>query len=285
MKERGLDVVLGAIVVWVIVVIIGAGTTADSETWLGTRGVDTAMQVGLLLLVLAGAVFSLLLLIGGGAGGERQARRSNPFGVLIVGIAAVVLFSIWQPDFRRESESGSTTAELPDAPAGTEADVESTTAPEAAFELVNIVIVVAVLAAGVAGLVLWRLGQRFRDDDLAMSPEQARHAAVRAAHDRLLNVTDPRTAVIAAYAELEGALTARDLPRGDAETAAEYLARIVDGSPVDPEPFRLLGRTYDRARFSTNDISSVDRDLAQDALASALDEMGPAPVTVVPTSG
>lgn len=103
---------------------------------------------------------------------------------------------------------------------------------------------------------------------------------VEAALEPLREPTDPRGAVIAAYARLEEVLADRDLGRRRPEAPREYLSRVL-GVQGMPEPsLTTLTTLFEEARFSLHPIpesaprrATSELENARDALA-AMDERG-----------
>ena len=104
--------------------------------------------------------------------------------------------------------------------------------------------------------------------------------AVEAALQPLHDPTDPRAAVIAAYARMERALGAYGVPRRRAEAPLEYLDRVARELPGQRSARRLvfeLTHLFERAKFSPH---AVDAEMKEDAiasLASLRDELRGAP--------
>jgi hypothetical protein len=76
----------------------------------------------------------------------------------------------------------------------------------------------------------------------------------------------PRNAIVACWMQLELAAAAAGLPRGAAETSAEYVERVVAASSVDPAPIRELAALYREARFSRHELGDDHRTRALAAL-------------------
>ncbi len=81
--------------------------------------------------------------------------------------------------------------------------------------------------------------------------------------------TEPRIAVLAAYASLERALAERGQDRDVAETPTEHLARVFATVPDIAGPAVRLGQLYEFARFSDRLITRADRERAFDELNEA----------------
>jgi hypothetical protein len=83
--------------------------------------------------------------------------------------------------------------------------------------------------------------------------EAARHA-VEAASKPLRDPTDPRVAVIAAYARLEQVLAERQLGRRTPEAPREYLARVLRARGMPERSLTTLTALFEEARFSQHVI-------------------------------
>ena len=98
-------------------------------------------------------------------------------------------------------------------------------------------------------------------------------AALAAALDAVLADTledlyaehDPRAAVIAAYARMEQTFAAYRVPRQEAETPLEYVARVLDSLRVSSWAVRRLTLLFERAKFSSHE---VDTAMKQEAIAT-----------------
>ena len=91
--------------------------------------------------------------------------------------------------------------------------------------------------------------------------------------DDLRAETDPRRAVIAAYARLERVLAAHGEPRQDADTPDEHLARVLGHLDVDRRAVRRLVDLFVRAKFSQHEVDAGMKDEAIAALEHVRDEL------------
>ncbi len=136
----------------------------------------------------------------------------------------------------------------------------------------------AALAAGIAaGLVALALiiaaGRRGRARG---SPDHARLAVAVGANEALAALaipSDPRAAVLVAYARMEAALGAAGLRRRSSEAPREYLSRIAERLGVASEPPARLTRLFERARFSTHPVDESMRREAVSALERIADDL------------
>jgi Domain of unknown function (DUF4129) len=135
------------------------------------------------------------------------------------------------------------------------------------------------LAAGVGGLLLlgaalaFLRGRPGRPRDRATTLEEALADAVETSIDDLRNERDPRRAVVAAYAQMERALTAHGLGRDPAEAPLEYLARVLRGLRVRESAVVTLTRLFEYAKFSAHEIDAAMKQDAIDALAAIGDDL------------
>jgi hypothetical protein len=123
--------------------------------------------------------------------------------------------------------------------------------------------------AGGAGLLAARTVGRRRHREAAAATGRAvdRVAGVLAdSAEDLRAEPDPRRAVLAAYARMEGALAPRGAGRLRHETALEYLERLLARRNLEQEPLRRLTGLFQLARFSDHQITQAMRADAVGAL-------------------
>jgi hypothetical protein len=128
------------------------------------------------------------------------------------------------------------------------------------------------LAAAIATAAVYRHRHREEVDE---------EAALAAALDAVLADTledlyaerDPRTAVIGAYARMERTFAAYRVPRDEAETPLEYLARVLDSLHVSSWAVRRLTLLFERAKFSSHDVDATMKDDAIETLAALREEL------------
>jgi hypothetical protein len=97
--------------------------------------------------------------------------------------------------------------------------------------------------------------------------------AVQTTIDDLRREPDPRRAVIAAYAHMEGALASHGLARRGAETPFEYLARILRKLSVRDGAVQSLTRLFEYAKFSPHEIGEDMREEAISALEAVREDL------------
>lgn len=134
----------------------------------------------------------------------------------------------------------------------------------------------------VVGAVLWLRARRPEDAELDPLERRERVAAelasiVDGTIDDLRRERDPRRAVIAAYAQMEKALSNHGLPRERSEAPFEYLARMLRELRVRAASALALTELFERARFSHHVIDASMKDEAIDALIAVRDDLRAAP--------
>jgi hypothetical protein len=97
--------------------------------------------------------------------------------------------------------------------------------------------------------------------------------ALDIATSHLLEGSDPRTSVLAAYASLESSLAKQGRQRELSETPTEHLARVLRELPQVSGPAVQLGRLYELARFSDHSITREDQLAAAQALDRARQDL------------
>jgi uncharacterized membrane protein YhaH (DUF805 family) len=135
------------------------------------------------------------------------------------------------------------------------------------------------LVFGVVGLLVlggaWVYVRRARETgpDGEQTLEAAIISTVETTIEDLRNEADPRRAVIAAYAQMEGTLASHGLRRDAAETPLEYLARILERLNVRDGAVRTLTGLFEYAKFSSHEIDARMREDAIDALLAIRDDL------------
>jgi hypothetical protein len=131
--------------------------------------------------------------------------------------------------------------------------------------------------AGIAVALLARTG-RLQPRSRAELAAAALSDALDESLDDLRSEPDSRRAVIAAYARMERALAAAGVPRRPAETALEYLARVLSGLlQTSAGSVMRLTELFERAEFSLHEIGPGLKDEAIEALVAVRDELRASP--------
>ena len=143
--------------------------------------------------------------------------------------------------------------------------------PRFKWEAVGIVgaVAFASLAALVAFNRRYRRTARTPSDALAHSLSSALDESL----DDLRRESDPRRAVVAAYARMERVLAAHGVPRRAAEAPLEYLARVLRDVALRESSVRTLTHLFERAKFSHHAVDPTMKEAAIDALETARAEL------------
>jgi hypothetical protein len=278
---RALLPVLGVLVLVGVVAVASTGSTpsgtTDSRPPADTL-LDTFFSLALLALIPAAALLVYGLMqrkeIAREIASGKYRRTSLWTYLVLMGIfAAAVYFRL--TDFRLDFRGGANevvdfgSATGRPAPEGDPGD-GSVYQPE--FAWIPVLVVVVLAAAGIAAYVVAsrRRGRVERPE--RMAAEQVAEI-LGDDFDDLRAEPDPRRAVIAAYARLEGALAASGLPRRPAETPEEYVVRVLAALEVPRRPVRELTGLYERAKFSQHPVDEPMRERAIAALIGIRDEL------------
>src|SRR5262245_54476818 len=134
-----------------------------------------------------------------------------------------------------------------------------------------VAVVVLVGLAVLAYVVSARRSRPPRDPRTVLAEDLA--GALDAALDDLRAETDPRRAIIAAYARLERALAANGIARHASETSDEYLERVLRDLELRPEAIGRLTELFTQAKFSHHTVDSTMKESAIEALEQVRDEL------------
>jgi hypothetical protein len=233
---------------WVLAVIIGASAIAVFGVLYGLRGRARMIREGgrprrRLTLAAVAQTFALLLVL-------------------------ALIIRLHHHSNRSTAANGATHARVTRRPGHLRAPA-STPLPEwLLLGGLSTLIVVDMVILAVAFVPLRQRGSRAGAPDA-----EAALSAVQASLAALEEERDPRRAVIAAYRQMELALSAAGVRRGDSESPREYLDRTIGSLDCSDAPVRTLTVLFEHARFSLRRIDSSQRDEALSALLTLRDEL------------
>jgi Domain of unknown function (DUF4129) len=300
MRGRAASVALPALVVLALVAIVaiaatgstpsgGSETRPPSETLL-----DTIFSLGLVAVALGGVLLVYGLTQRKAIAREVASgryRRTSLVGYLAF-FALFLLFSYWRLTHWEPPQPEEAEQELAfpgKTPEPTTPGTDDPAPYEPTVSWLPIAVVVGlVLAAAVAYVVAERRARRGRQSAEALAEQLA--LVLDETLDDLRAVTDPRRAIIAAYARLERVLAANGVPRRAAETPDEYLPRVLHELELDPRAVERLTALFTRAKFSRHDVDAAMKEEAISALEHVRDELrlareravlAPAPISPV----
>lgn len=274
---------LPALAVLVLVAVVAVAATGSVP---GGSGESRAPSDALLdtlftlwiLAVVAGGVLLVCGLLQRQAIAKQIARSRYPRFTLLswlvfAGLLAVSvwLFENWRPEgFNPVEEEG--VFGSPGEPPPTMPDDEVLRQYHPSLSWIPIVVVSGlVVAAAIAYVVAARRTRPARGPEADLAEELA--AALDDALDDLRAETDPRLAIIAAYARLERVLAASGVARLGAETADEYLVRVLRSLELTPEAIGRLTELFAQAKFSNHAVDSAMKESAIAALEHVRDEL------------
>ena len=139
------------------------------------------------------------------------------------------------------------------------------------FQWTVVFVAAALGAGGAAAFVLVR--RRRRGDEAPPGVAAELSQALDDAIDDVRAETDPRRAVIKAYARMETVLAAHGLPREPAEAPYEFLGRTLEQLRASGASVHRLTDLFERAKFSLHEIDGGMREEAIAALTAVRDEL------------
>jgi hypothetical protein len=197
----------------------------------------------------------------------KRGRRSWSVFLVLALLALAVANATrfhWRLDISRlhPPQQASPALKVPDAKEAQKPPPQRRHAPE--FQLLPFLAVMLAAAGGVGALVLAERRRRRRlPRELPVREDLA--VALDATLDDLREESDPRRAVIAAYARMERVLAAHGIPRRRFEAPHEYLGRVLGDLTQRSRAAERLTTLFERARFSRHEIPSEMKD---DAIAA-----------------
>jgi hypothetical protein len=215
---------------------------------------------------LATLVFALWSLLGEGSRrGGIPARRTWMHVLLGLALVGLLMLLPEAPPPPPEPEAGDT-GQATEAVEDEEA--EGPRPPVWPVVVIGITFAGAMVAATLGGRRPRPVPDEAPTAPAAADPELAR-LAFDASIEELLAETDPRRAVIAAYASLLTGLSRAGVPRRTDEAPEEHLERALGALRVPPDPLRTLVVRFEEARFSTHVIDDAAKVAAIDAFRAA----------------
>ena len=271
---------LPALVVLALVAVVAVAATGSTSTGAGrTRRpaeslLDMLFTLGLVAVAAGGVLFVYGLT-------QRKAiarqlasgrHRSSLVGWVVL---AGVYWALWYfrpTEWFRQADSGIEDPLFPDREVVPGSGRDQTPAPyEPNISWLAIAIVVVLVIAAVAAYVASRRRSRGRGPTEAELAQRLAEALDTL--DDLRAEADPRRAIIAAYARLERVLAASGAPRRPAETAQEYVPRVLSSLPLEAGAIERLTILFTRAKFSHHEVDTEMKEEAIGALEEVREEL------------
>ena len=275
--------VIGAAVVVLVGIVAVASTgsvpTGADDVRRPSEGfVDTAFSLFLVLMVVCTVFVAVAMTFfrrydsTTGAPKRRSALQSIVSFVVAIALLAVIVRAI----AGSQSQDGGLRLPFQNQAGRARADADDANRYEPEFAVWPVVAVVALMV--VAGLAMWMSARRKRAarEPLATTPAEALADVLAETLDDLRAESDPRRAVIAAYARMERALAAAGLPRHAAEAPEEYLERVLYEVELSRRAAGRLTALFAWARFSVHDVRPEMKDEAIETLEQVQQELAAA---------
>lgn len=263
-QRRTLIVML--LVGWGLVIASGSGAAANDARWLGTPRFERALAP---LAILYVVVVVGLLVYAVATNVQRPTKppdRHSQWKVLLVLVLLVVLATVFP---RRASDD--VAPEEPEAPVEAVETVGEADPVVAGNELLPLL---AILAAAVVVLVWTKRRIERPENEVASSALSTElEPLISKVIGGLELGTDPRSSVIRAYSQLEGAFAAHGESRRSTETPMEHIRRALAHLDINTEPVLDLARLYEIARFSDHTISVEDQHRAIEGLTRVRNDL------------
>ena len=273
---------LALTVLLLLLVAVAVASTGSVPTGSGgarrpsDQVLDVFFSLFLLLMGFGVLLWGYILLLGKDVAAETRASRSRRRQwVSIVGLVLIIgllgLAVRWFTAHGGSSDARGVGLNPPGLGPGAGRGERTRYQPQ--FATWPVLVVLVLLAVVVAA---WYRADRLRRERLSGDPEllvPALADVLEETLDDLRAETDPRRAVIAAYARMERALGAYGLPRAPAEAPDEYLQRIFSDLEVSRRATSRLTALFAWAKFSSHDVAPEMKQEAIEALEAVLGEL------------
>jgi len=210
---------------------------------------------------------------------RQQTKRERTLRMILVllGAAALVTIAAQRYNLRAHPRAP---ADLPAAKAPRGENGKATQRHAAKHPNVRLGPFLAILGAGGIAFAAFLVAERRRRRRLPRdwSVAEALTDVLGETLDDLRAESDPRRAVIAAYARMERALAAHGVPRRRFEAPHEYLGRVLAEVTGGGLAARRLTALFERARFSPHEVDAAMKDGAIDAIETLQAELAAAEV-------
>jgi hypothetical protein len=266
-----------ASVVLVALVAVAAGgyrLGGSSSSRPNAYAVDTILTIVIALYIVA-AVGVVVVMFWGGLELRRyprqQTRRQRTWRMVFVllGAAALVTVAAERYHFRSHPRPPIENPAL-GGPGKRSAHKKPAASPAAHHAQLRLAPLIAILGAGGLAFAAFLVAERRRKRRLPRdwNAVEALSDVLDATLDDLRAETDPRRAVIAAYARMERALAAHGFPRRRFEAPHEYLSRVLGELSGSRLAAARLTALFERARFSPHEIDAAMKVEAIEAIES-----------------
>jgi hypothetical protein len=273
---RGLLLAAASAVLVALVALAAAGHPfgGSSSSRANPYAVDTILTIVIALyIVLAAGV--VIAMFWGGLQQRRfprqQTKRQRTLRTAAVLLGAVVIATIAAERYHFRAHPRLPQQQNQTLPSGKRSADKKTAAKNASHQpQLRLAPLLAILGAGGIALAAFLIAERRRRRRLPRDWKVAEVLSdvLEETLDDLRAESDPRRAVIAAYARMERSLAAHGIPRRRFEAPHEYLGRVLGELSGGRLAAARLTALFERARFSPHEIDAGMKAEAIDAIES-----------------
>jgi hypothetical protein len=266
-----------ASVVLVALVAVAAGgyrLGGSSSSRANPYAVDTILTIVIALYIVASVAVVVAMFWSGlelRRYPRQQTRRQRTLRMVFVllGAAALITIAAERYHFRSHPRPPVEQQALRN-PAKRSTHKEAAASPAAHHAQLRLAPLLAILGAGGVAFAAFLVAERRRKRRLPrdFNVVEALSDVLDETLDDLRTETDPRRAVIAAYARMERALAAHGFPRRRFEAPHEYLGRVLGELSGGRLAAARLTALFERARFSPHEIDAAMKAEAIEAIES-----------------
>ncbi|TML44255.1 MAG: DUF4129 domain-containing protein [Actinobacteria bacterium] len=271
---RALLLVAASFVLVALVAVAAGGYRlgGSSSSRPNPYAVDTILTIVIALYIVA-AVGVVIVMFWSGLELRRyprqQTRRQRTLRMVFVLLGAAALVTVAAERYHLRSHPRQP-IEKPALgnPAKRGKDKQAAASPAAHHAQLRLAPLLAILGAGGAALAAFLVAERRRKGRLPhdFNVREALSDVLEETLDDLRAETDPRRAVIAAYARMERALAAHGFPRRRFEAPHEYLTRVLGELSGGRLAAARLTALFEHARFSPHEIDAAMKAEAIEAI-------------------
>ena len=273
---RALLLAAASVVLVALVAVAASGYRlgGSSSARPNSYAVDTILTIVIALYIIAAVAVVVGMFWGGielRRNPRQETKRQRTWRMIFVLLAGAALVTVAAERYHLRSHPRPPT-ETPALgnPAKRGADKKSAATPAAHHAQLRLAPLLAILGASGIAVAAFLVAERRRRRRLPrdFNAAEALSDVLDETLDDLRVETDPRRAVIAAYARMERALAAHGFPRRRFEAPHEYLSRVLGELSGGRLAATRLTALFERARFSPHEINAEMKTEAIEAIES-----------------
>jgi uncharacterized membrane protein YciS (DUF1049 family) len=273
---RALLLAAASVVLVALVAVAASGYRlgGSSSARPNSYAVDTILTIVIALYIIAAAAVVVGMFWGGielRRNPRQETKRQRTWRMIFVLLAGAALVTVAAERYHLGSHPRPPT-ETPALgnPSKRGADKKPAATPAAHHAQLRLAPLLAILGASGIAVAAFLVAERRRRRRLPrdFNAAEALSDVLEETLDDLRVETDPRRAVIAAYARMERALAAHGFPRRRFEAPHEYLNRVLGELSGGRLAAARLTALFERARFSPHEINAEMKTEAIEAIES-----------------